>query len=1024
VRSVNWRRGENDVQNESKPGRFLNMIPALRAKGKAEPVVASKLDSRLDSQLEESLNLVRNFEDSRQGWFWATDPDGRLTYLSESLCHLLKVDHEDLLGALFTSFFTLAEDEAHVGRSLPFLLLKRSKFEKLALRAAISAEERWWSVSGSPQFDPAGNFTGYRGSAIDVTEQRVSSESAYRLARYDSLTGLSNRLHILEVLEARLALADHAGRPCAILMIDLDRFKQINDTLGHPAGDALLNQVAERLLGIVPDRERVSRLGGDEFQIIFPDQADREALGEIAASIISQLSQPYNIGGSQCSIGASIGIAVAPTDGRTREELIRNADLALYASKANGRGRFRFFSSELLKFAEDKRLLEEDLRGALARGEIELVYQPVVDAKTDCATGVEALLRWNHPQRGVISPSTFIPIAEEADLIGPLGEWVLRQACEDAATWPGKLRVAVNVSPAQFAHASLPKTVVSALAASGLTPDRLELEITEGVLLKDSAETDAMFATLKGIGVRLALDDFGTGYSSLGYLRTAPFDKIKIDQSFIRAATLPGSRNGAIIAAIVALADALRMETTAEGVETLDQLQLVRNLGASHVQGFIYSKGLSCADVKSRLEAGDWVLPPTGPVRQRSERQAMYRTAGAICGSRYHPILIRNISESGALIEGLGEPPAGDLIVVDFGGGELAFARVCRTNGRQWGVAFDEPLMRGSDNGLRTRTRFSDYRLAQAGLPSVNQAESGQGVSQLAVTPQELADKLGLTLGPALPAPPQTGAGGFGGASAEPTVRELAVRYLDKFRHDPQQQAADDGYLRKHILPRFGHLRRDQLLESEVTEWLAAKMRESSCSEETAQRVRGILGQLGMLAKAGPGGAVARECPPGGALPLSAANLLSSEEAHALAEAIKGSQNRQLKFIVSLLILTGARQREVLHARWSDFDLEAWLWKINVARSGKKREASLPEAAIQLIGEIPPCGGSAYLLPNPATGQPFRSLARSWDTARAKAGLSDVEIDDLRFCIPDRIGFVSEMLGAAPDSAVAANAEN
>ena len=368
-----------------------------------------------------------------------------------------------------------------------------------------------------------------------------------------------------EFLDKLLEGAEHHRRPCTVMLVDLDRFKQVNDTLGHPAGDALLKQVAGRLVRIVGDKERVFRLGGDEFQVVLPSCADRKQIDALASDIIHGLSQPYSIGGSRCIIGASIGMAVCPEDGTSRVGLMRNADLALYASKSDGRGRSKFFSTDLLASAERKRALEEDLRDALVRNEMRLVYQPLVHCQSNRITGVEALMRWDHPNEGPISPSVFIPIAEEAGLVGRLGDWALRKACEDAARWPGNLRVAVNVSPSQFSDGTLPHTVISALATSGLAADQLELEITEGVFLGDTAAAANMFATLKKIGVRLALDDFGTGYSSLGYLRSAPFDKIKIDQTFVREATLPGSRNSAIIAAIVALAEA---PTSKIGVRT------------------------------------------------------------------------------------------------------------------------------------------------------------------------------------------------------------------------------------------------------------------------------------------------------------------------------------------------------------------------------------------------------------------------------------------------------------------------
>lgn len=660
--------------------------------------------------------LLKNFEESCKGWFWSTDKAGHLTYLSGSLSRLLCSDPNKLLGSAFADLFVPAEHTSAVRERLPFLLSRHTSFEKLSLRTANSGDKRWWEVSGSPQFDAAGNFMGYRGYGVDITEQLQSSESASQLAMYDPLTGLPNRLSMSKCLTASLATLERPGRSCAVILMDLDRFKQVNDSLGHPAGDALLKQVAERLLTIVGDREKIFRLGGDEFQIILPDCDNRGTLGEIASSIIASLSQPYSVEGSRCVIGASIGLAVAPFDGRMSEELMRNVDLALYAAKGSGRGCFRFFSGELLQAAEDRRILEEDLRDALAKGQLSLSYQPIVSTRSSCVTGVEALIRWHHPNRGLISPALFIPIAEEANLIDRLGEWTLRKACEDAATWPAEIRVAVNVSPIQFANDALPQIVMSALASSGLAPNRLELELTEGVFLSESTETDTMFTSLKDIGVRLALDDFGTGYSSLGYLKTAPFDKIKIDQSFVRDATQAGSRNGAIIAAIVALAEALSMETTAEGIESLDQLDLIQSLRVSHVQGYVYSKAISSEALCQRLESGEWVIDPSGPAKQRSDRRSMYRKIGAILGGYYHSVIIRNLSETGALIEGLVDVPLGTQIIVDFGECQLVVATVRRVGKRQHGIEFGQPLVSDGIGGLCTSQRVSPYLLSQAGL--------------------------------------------------------------------------------------------------------------------------------------------------------------------------------------------------------------------------------------------------------------------------------------------------------------------
>ena len=670
---------------------------------------------------KDALLLLQNYEESGRGWFWSTDAEGRITYLTESVCELLGLTRDELIGTPFTSLFQQADDAAGHQRTLPFILRKQSKFDDLPLQAAKPGEDEiWWSVSGRPYFYGPDQFGGYRGSGTDITAQRISAKDNSRLATYDSLTGLLNRFRMGKLLETTLSAFKQQRRACSVMLIDLDRFKHVNDTLGHPAGDALLKQVAERLIKVVGDREKIGRLGGDEFQIILQDVDDRGALGDMAEKIIKSLSQPYSVDGSRCIIGASVGIAVSPFDGQSSEELIRNADLALYAAKGGGRGRFRFYSSELLQAAEDRRVLEEDLRDALENNQIWLAYQPVVDAKTNVVTGFEALIRWNHPERGDISPALFIPIAEETNLIGQLGEWALQKACEQAATWPGKLRVAVNVSPIQFANDMLPKLIEGALTTSGLSPDRLELEITEGVFLQESSDTDAMFQALKKIGVRLALDDFGTGYSSLGYLRTAPFDKIKIDQSFVRTATEPGSRDGAIIAAIVALADALDMDTTAEGIESLDQLAMIRDLNVSHVQGFVYSQAVSNEVLLERLRAGAWSIVPSGPAVTRGDRLSMYRKIGAIHENHCYNVVLRNLSVSGALIEGILDVPEGTKFVLDFGDGQLAVSTVVRSMGHQQGLAFEERLVNDGNGGLCTSRRISPYMLAAAGMPISN----------------------------------------------------------------------------------------------------------------------------------------------------------------------------------------------------------------------------------------------------------------------------------------------------------------
>ncbi|HWU04132.1 MAG TPA: EAL domain-containing protein [Novosphingobium sp.] len=645
-------------------GALAGLAAALRQIGLDRQAQAEQREMRrVQMRAEEILS---DYEQTGQGWFWETDRRGILTYVSAPIGALLGRRQEDLLGRPLGDLFEpelLAQDnEAASGqggeRSLHFHLNARSPFQDISVRAATPHEERWWAISGRPVYDGFNNFLGFRGSGSDLTEQRRSQQRASRLAHYDSLTGLANRFQMSQTLEKILIAPKIDHRACAVFLLDLDRFKQVNDTMGHPAGDALLKQVAQRLERSVGDMGKVGRLGGDEFKVILPGRVAREKLGGLAQQIIDSLSQPYSIEGARVMIGASVGIAIAPEDGVTSEAIIRNADLALYAAKDRGRGCYHFYAADLHSDAEERRQLEHDLRDAITHGGLELFYQPVVHTGTERITGFEALMRWHHPTRGWLSPTKFIPVAEEAGLIAPLGEWALRTACHDLARWPTNVRVAVNVSPLQFANPQLPGIVTSALAAAQVAPGRLELEITESVFLNDDAGTDAMFAALKRVGVRLALDDFGTGYSSLGYLKKAPFDKIKIDQSFVRGATQPGSRNGAIIASIVSLADALGMETTAEGVQTLDELDLVRELGCSHVQGYIYAEPLRLADVTERVHKTQAIVA-SGPRSARPARRTMLRKVLLDLAGEKVPVTIRNLSETGAMIEGLYDVPAG-----------------------------------------------------------------------------------------------------------------------------------------------------------------------------------------------------------------------------------------------------------------------------------------------------------------------------------------------------------------------------
>jgi diguanylate cyclase (GGDEF)-like protein/PAS domain S-box-containing protein len=644
-------------------------------------------------------DILRSFEETGQGWFWETDRRGLITYISPKAAMVLGKDSDAICGCPLSEIVDPSAGATDAERTLAFHLSARSAFHDVEVRAATDADERWWALTGRPVYDSFKNFCGFRGHGTDLTEKRRSEQQVSRLAHYDSLTGLANRVQMSQALEQILAAPSARERVCAVLMLDLDRFKQVNDTLGHPAGDALLKQVAQRLERAIGGAGRCGRLGGDEFQVIVPGDQDRSTLGHMARDIIASLSQPYSIEGQSVVIGASVGIAVSPEHGTTSDELIRNVDLALYAAKDAGRGVFRFYAEDLHAAAEERAELEQDLRDAIAKGELQLYYQPVVYAANEKIVGFEALMRWNHPKRGWLSPAKFVPIAEDAGLIDRMGQWALRTACADLARWPSSIRCAVNVSPLQFSNPELPTIVANALAHSGVAASRLELEITESVFLNDSAGTDAMFKALKRVGVRLALDDFGTGYSSLGYLKKAPFDKIKIDRSFVQGATEEGSRNGAIIASITSLAEALHMDTTAEGVETLDELELVRLLGCSHVQGYIYFKPMSAEDATT-LVAGDLTAEADGPQSARAPRQNLLRRVVVVHNGNRLNATLRNISESGAMIEGLWNMPAGSALRIEFGADKSVTAQVRWSRENRVGVEFHAPLKRRADGSF------------------------------------------------------------------------------------------------------------------------------------------------------------------------------------------------------------------------------------------------------------------------------------------------------------------------------------
>ena len=566
-----------------------------------------KKQYELGKQQEEALR-IRNLQF-----------DSAINNMSHGLCFFDPAHRLIVCNDRYVEMYDLPRDRIGPGISLAEIVDMRfeagsfpamSKEEYLHWRAkvAVSAEPtdsvielrngRTFKIRHRPMPDG-----GWVATHEDITEQRQSEVKIEYMAHHDSLTDLANRVLLNERLEQALGHRIHREEIVAVHHLDLDQFKAVNDTFGHLAGDKLLKIVAGRLRGLVRDTDTIARMGGDEFVIVQGPIRDPAEATSLAQRIIALISEPYDLDGHQAVIGASIGIAVGPGDGLRPDKLLRNADLALYRAKGDGRGTFRFFEPAMDQQMQARRIMEQDLRKALAAGEFELYYQPVVNLASNEISGFEALIRWNHPEKGMVAPATFIPLAEEIGFIVAIGEWVIRQACSTAAKWPGDLHVAVNISAVQFRSPGLMQVIVGALAASGLHPTRLEIEITETVLLQNKETTLELLHQLRALGVRIAMDDFGTGYSSLTYLQCFPFDKIKIDRSFVKDITEnTGSLN--IVRAVAALANGMGMTATAEGVETSEQLDKITSEGCTEMQGYLFSKPLPATEIERLFLSG------------------------------------------------------------------------------------------------------------------------------------------------------------------------------------------------------------------------------------------------------------------------------------------------------------------------------------------------------------------------------------------------------------------------------------
>jgi diguanylate cyclase (GGDEF)-like protein len=532
--------------------------------------------------------LLKEYEEQGVGWLWQIDANNQLTYVSPRICTLLGRSTRQLIGQSLPVALGM---DGKLGAAL----VTQQAFTGLELEVETPAGPRIISLSATPILSKGSVFEGYRGVGCDITEARRSQERLTHMASMDVLTGLPNRQRMRDLLEEGIAAAERTHCACAILFLDLDGFKPVNDSFGHRIGDAVLRGVADRLAKVVGTAGKVGRLGGDEFAVVVNDGQSRKGVEDLAKRLITAIAEPYLFEALEIRIGLSIGCAFAPVDGNMVDDLLVKADLALYQAKSQGRGTFVPFDTQMQRAVEDRARLEQDLRQALKREQLIVYYQPIVSAATQAVVGFEALLRWQHPQLGFIPPNVFIPVAEETGLIADIGEWVMKTACRDAAMWPDDIFVSVNVSPRQLVIPALPNIVSEALVRSHLAPNRLEIEVTESVFMSDSDGSLDVLRRVRGLGVGIALDDFGTGYSSLGYLNKTIFHTLKIDGSFVRDAAVR-SETVAIIRAIVALANGFRMTITAEGVETREDFERMREFGCHKIQGYLFGRPMPHAD--------------------------------------------------------------------------------------------------------------------------------------------------------------------------------------------------------------------------------------------------------------------------------------------------------------------------------------------------------------------------------------------------------------------------------------------
>jgi len=553
--------------------------------------------TELRDQREIVRILLKEFGTSPSDWIWHFDGTGRIDRVTDRFAAVVLIDAGELVGRDFCSFLRRlsSENEATV-LEIEHEIQQRTMFHNVIVKIDRLGEEHWWRLTGKPRFDNYGVYRGYVGTAADITAERLAERKINFLAHHDNLTGLLNRGKFTEHLKHAVSRLERYGSPFTILYLDLDQFKAVNDTRGHLIGDKLLTEVSQRIKSTIAETDLAARLGGDEFAIILTNNCDAKAAGHLAARLVDGICKPYHMDEETVSVGVSIGIAMAPLNGTRPDQILRNADLALYRAKAEGRGTYRFFETHMDASIRERRMLELELREAIKNGEFVLHYQPLVSAESQKPNAFEALMRWNHPIRGLVPPAEFIPIAEQTGLIQQIGDWTIREACQAAARWPDDMGVAVNLSARHFQLSDITGVVREALASSGLAPQRLEVEITESLLILNPDDVIEKLKELKALGISVAMDDFGTGYSSLSYLLKFPFDKIKIDKSFVTASSEDVAARD-ILRTIVSLAKSLRIRITAEGVETQGQVDFLRELACNQLQGYYFARALNELDL-------------------------------------------------------------------------------------------------------------------------------------------------------------------------------------------------------------------------------------------------------------------------------------------------------------------------------------------------------------------------------------------------------------------------------------------